>query len=81
MACGAPVVTSRGGAIPEVVGEAALLANPGDASALRSAILRLLTDRRLREDLIARGHERAAQFSWDTSAKLMRDMFIDARGR
>jgi glycosyltransferase involved in cell wall biosynthesis len=69
MKCGVPVVAARSGAIPEVVGAAALLVdNPTDAGALAQAIHRLLEDESLRQDLIAKGAARAAQFSWPRSA-------------
>jgi glycosyltransferase involved in cell wall biosynthesis len=65
MKCGLPVVAARSGAIPEVVGDAALLVdNPTDAQVLAEAIQRLLEDTSLRRDLITRGVARAAQFSW-----------------
>ncbi|MEO8218407.1 MAG: glycosyltransferase family 1 protein, partial [Acidobacteriota bacterium] len=78
MACGAPVVASRGGAIPEVVGDAALTVSPGDVSGLRAAILNILQDAGLRESLIERGRARAAQFSWTSSAALMKELILDA---
>lgn len=69
MKCGVPVVAARSGAIPEVVGDAALLVdNPTDAEALAAAIHRLLKDESLRQDLIAKGAARAALFSWSRSA-------------
>jgi glycosyltransferase involved in cell wall biosynthesis len=69
MKCGVPVVAARSGAIPEVVGDAALLVDsPTDAGALAEAIHRLLEDELLRQDLIAKGAARAAQFSWPRSA-------------
>ncbi|HVR42398.1 MAG TPA: glycosyltransferase family 1 protein [Thermoanaerobaculia bacterium] len=74
MASGAPVIAAAGGAIPEVVGEAAIVVPPGDASALRSALVRLLTEPALRAELRERGIERASLFSWDRSARLMAEL-------
>jgi len=50
MACGVPVISTSGGALPEVVGDAGILVPPGDAAALRDAIMALLDDpeRRMR---------------------------------
>ncbi|MBN2438788.1 MAG: glycosyltransferase, partial [Deltaproteobacteria bacterium] len=50
MACGVPVISTSGGALPEVVGNAGILVPPGDAAALRDAIADLLNDpeRRIR---------------------------------
>ncbi|MBI2213831.1 MAG: glycosyltransferase family 4 protein [Acidobacteria bacterium] len=74
MACGAPVVASRGGAIPDTVGDAALLVAPGDGDALREAIARVLSDASLASDLTARGLARAHQFRWETSAARMTEL-------
>lgn len=71
MACGAPVVAARGGAIPDTLGDAALLVPPGDADALRAAIMRVLSDGALASELSARGRERARLFRWEGSAERM----------
>ena len=69
LACGTPVVAARSSAIPEVTGEAALLVPLDDAAGWREAILRLLRDEPLRRELVVRGTERAARFSWDDCAR------------
>jgi glycosyltransferase involved in cell wall biosynthesis len=71
MACGAPVITSNTSSLPEVAGDAALLVDPTNTEALANAILRLLEDEQLREDLRQKGYERAGQFSWAASAQKM----------
>jgi glycosyltransferase involved in cell wall biosynthesis len=68
MACGVPVVTSTGGSLPEVAGDAALIVDPYDVAGLADAILRIASDRRLAMGLRIRGIARAASFSWDRSA-------------
>lgn len=68
MACGAPVVAASTGALPEVVGEAALSVDPRDTDALAAAIARALTDADLRARLRVAGPERAARFSWERCA-------------
>jgi glycosyltransferase involved in cell wall biosynthesis len=68
MAGGAPVITSNVSSLPEVVGDAAVLVDPLDAGALADAIARVLSDDALRAELIARGRERVARFSWDAAA-------------
>jgi len=69
MVCRVPVVAARSGAIPEVVGDAALLVDdPLNAGALACAIQQVLCDASLRQRLIARGASRAEQFSWTRSA-------------
>ena len=64
MASGCPVVCSNTTSLPEIAGDAALLVDPGDPEALAAAVHQLLTDPDLRAELIARGLERAAAFSW-----------------
>lgn len=74
LACGAPVIATRTGAIPEFAGGAALLIEPGDAQALREALARLLGDPALRRELRAHGPERAKQWSWDRGATAMNEL-------
>jgi glycosyltransferase involved in cell wall biosynthesis len=64
LACGAPVVTSQSSALAEVVGDAALLVPPGNATALADALRRVLDDSTLSDRLRAAGPVRAATFTW-----------------
>jgi glycosyltransferase involved in cell wall biosynthesis len=70
MARGVPVACSNASALPEVAGDAALLFDPHDKSAIAAAIQRLLGDDELRDRLRARGEVRAKQFSWKRTAEL-----------
>ncbi|HLI74755.1 MAG TPA: glycosyltransferase family 1 protein [Acidimicrobiales bacterium] len=72
MACGAPVVTTTAGALPEVAGDAALVVPPGEPGALAEGVRRALFDR---EALIQRGLERARQFSWEETARLTLEVY------
>ncbi len=63
MQCGAPVVTSRVSSLPEVGGDAPLYASPYDAEEIAHRISAVLSDRQLRQDMSARGIERARHFS------------------
>jgi glycosyltransferase involved in cell wall biosynthesis len=65
LACGAPVVTSLGSALAEVVGDAAVLVPPTDAGALADALARILDDSSLSQRLRSAGPARAAQFTWE----------------
>ena len=67
MAAGVPVVSTRTGAIPEVVGDAAELVPPGDVDALAAALTRVLDDPDRRAALVAAGHLRRARFRWDAT--------------
>jgi len=70
MACGTPVVTSNVTALPEVVGDAAVLVDPYDVDSIAEGIRRVVEDSALRETLRRKGIERARQFSWDRTAEL-----------
>jgi len=78
MACGAAVIATRTGAIPEYADGAALLVEPGDRAALRAAMVRALGDRALRQELRGRAVERAAHYRWDRSAALMTQLLEEA---
>ena len=67
MASGTPVVASNVTSIPEVVGDAGLLVDPQDVSALAQAVRRILDEPELAAALRARGLERAADFTWDAT--------------
>lgn len=69
LACGTPTVISNRGALPEVVGDAGLQVNPDDPEELATALARALSDEQLRVELRARGLARAAQFSWESTAR------------
>lgn len=64
MALGTPVVTSGVSALPEVVGEAALLVDPYDVDGIADAVTQVLTRPRLAERLRQAGRARAKQFTW-----------------
>ncbi len=63
-----PVITSNVSSMPEVAGDAALLINPDDPEQLAETILKVISDRQLRANLIAKGQERAKLFSWEKTA-------------
>jgi glycosyltransferase involved in cell wall biosynthesis len=75
MACGAPVVTSAGGATEEVAGGAAVLVDPLDVDAIAAGIHEALARR---DELRPRGLERARAFSWDESALRTQDVYREA---
>lgn len=71
MACGAPVLVSDGGALPEVVGQAAMIFCPADRDALSKAMSECLDDASTRFLLQEKGLKRASQFSWGRTAELV----------
>lgn len=68
MACGSPVLTSDRTALPEVVGNSALLINPYQVDAISEGLNRLIKDEDLRTELRILGLEKAKEFSWKRAA-------------
>jgi glycosyltransferase involved in cell wall biosynthesis len=66
---GVPVITSNCSAMPEVAGDAAMLVDPYDESAIAESLSRLMNDAVLRDELIQKGHARAAEFTWDRAVR------------
>jgi glycosyltransferase involved in cell wall biosynthesis len=81
MACGCPVVVSTAGSLPEIAGGAALFVEPRDPGALADAVRRTLTDEATRKELIDRGRRRAAEFSWERTARETLAVYAAVRER
>ena len=75
MACGTPVVTTPGGALPEVGGDAVLYVDPLDQEGIGRGILSILARPELRERLSAAGMIRAAAFQWAAGARALANVF------
>jgi len=69
MACGAPVVATHAASSPEVVGDAGLLVEPKEVSAMAGAIEAVLSSPDLAARLGEAGRRRAAQFTWERTAR------------
>jgi glycosyltransferase involved in cell wall biosynthesis len=69
MACGTPVISSRGGSLPEVVGDAGIYFDPLDSAALSRLILEVVSNRGLRSELREKGFRQVRKFSWDRTAE------------
>jgi glycosyltransferase involved in cell wall biosynthesis len=69
MACSCPVIVSNAASLPEVCGDAAYYVDPCDVEDIAEGINEVLMNRALRQDLIAKGLERAKLFSWEKAAK------------
>ena len=78
MASGTPVLASHEASIPEVLGGAGLLLDPRDVSAWRDAIIRVMNDEALRDDLRARGLARAGTYTWHRTARITLDVYREA---
>jgi glycosyltransferase involved in cell wall biosynthesis len=84
MRAGVPVVATRAGSLPEVLGDGALLVEPGDTDGLAGALERCLADASMRRALVAAGSAWVARFSWESCGagleQLYRDAVVERRG-
>lgn len=80
MACGVPIVVSDRSSLPEVAGEAGLLADPDDAGSFTAQIQRVLRQPELRRTMIARGLSIAREFSWERTARETRAVYDHVLG-
>jgi glycosyltransferase involved in cell wall biosynthesis len=79
MACGVPLITTSGGALPEVVGKAAMIVPPSDAQALTKAISFLFYHPEHRKKLAQAGLERVnSVFSWPKAAEKVVEIYREA---
>jgi glycosyltransferase involved in cell wall biosynthesis len=70
MACGTPVITTRVSSLPEVVGDAAMLIEPGDATGLFQAMAAVLSDENRMKQMSEAGLARKKAFSWQQAAQM-----------
>jgi glycosyltransferase involved in cell wall biosynthesis len=75
MACGIPVITSNSSSLPEVAGDAAVLADPTDTEAISAAVCQIRQDAHYRQQLINRGLARAQLFSWNNTAEQIAQVY------
>ena len=69
LASGTPVITSNVSSLPEAVGDAALLVDPKSSMEIADALVRVWTDKTLRQEMKARGVRHARQFTWTRTAQ------------
>jgi glycosyltransferase involved in cell wall biosynthesis len=81
MGCGTPVVASTASSVPEVVGDAGLLADPHSPEQFAECIGRVLADPALAAGLRERGLARAGTFTWDQAARRTREVLLSVTGR
>jgi glycosyltransferase involved in cell wall biosynthesis len=75
MACGVPVITSATSSMPEVAGGAALIIDPYNTEKITEAMISLVSDLKLREEMSGKGFERASQFSWKSVAQNVLEIY------
>jgi glycosyltransferase involved in cell wall biosynthesis len=80
MRAGVPVVATRAGSLPEVLGDAALLVAPRDVDGLAAALERCLSDESVRRALTAAGAAWVTRFSWESCGEGLERLYRDAAG-
>ncbi|MBI2305064.1 MAG: glycosyltransferase family 4 protein [Chloroflexi bacterium] len=76
MACGTPVIASRVGSLPEVVGEAGVLVDPLMVENIAQGIARVVRDENLRAYMREKGLARARTFTWERAARLVLSILL-----
>lgn len=79
MACGAPVIASNTSALPEVLGDAALLVDPLDPKGMAQALMTVLDELCVRSSLATQGPRHAAAYSWEAAAQSAAEIYHRAR--
>ncbi len=75
MACGVPVVASRASSVPETVGDAAVLVDPGDPADIAAGMCQIVEDPHLRASLCEQGRDRAASYTWERSIRATVELY------
>ncbi len=75
MRCGVPVITSNTSSMPEVSGGATYIVDPYKPEEITNAIITLLNNKELREELVKKGFERSQKFSWKNMAKEVLELY------
>jgi glycosyltransferase involved in cell wall biosynthesis len=73
MKCEIPVIASKVTSLPEIAGDTALYASPDSPGSIRDAMIRIVREKGLREELIEKGRKRGKMFSWDHTAEKLWD--------
>lgn len=75
MASSVPVITSDVSSLPEVVGDAAILVNPKDIECIAKNIIKILSDKDFKNELVRKGHIQAQKFTWEASAEKLYNIY------
>ena len=74
MACGTPVITSNLASLPEITGDAAILVNPYNTTAITNAMIDLGKDEKMRSQLSQLSLQQAQKFSWDKTGATTKEV-------
>ena len=76
MGYGAPVISSNATCLPEIYGDAANYFNPNNTDDIARAIDEVISNKRLRNDLIQKGYEQIKKYSWQRMAEETHDVYM-----
>jgi len=76
--CECPVIVSNTSSFPEVAQDAALYIDPYNEDCIRESIEMLMTDSELRKKLISAGFKRSKLFTWEKTAELTKNIYLEA---
>jgi len=81
MACGVPVITSRGSVMNEVCGDAGLYVDPENPEDIKNGMFQVVNSQGLRKNLVTMGFRKSAAFRWPDAADRVYDVLQEARNR
>lgn len=76
-ACGCPAICAQASCLPEVFGDSVLYCNPYDSDSLVCAFKKIVSDKDLRKSLCEKGNINTGKYSWEMSAKKLRDIIVN----
>jgi len=75
--CGCPVILSRSSSLPEVGADAVVYIDPKNASSIHDAVINVINDKNLRDELIQKGYKQLKKFSWEKMAKETEQLYSE----
>ena len=81
MACGCPVITSNTSSLPEVVGKAGIMVDPYNTDSLAQAMMQVLTDSELSNNMIRKGLVQSRRFTWEKAAEQTLEVYNKVENR
>lgn len=81
MACGTSVIVSNSSSLPEIVGNAGLLVKPNNIDEIAGLISLVLTDRKLKDQIVSIGYNRSTFFNWNKTAEKTLDCLVSSQGK
>jgi glycosyltransferase involved in cell wall biosynthesis len=77
MQCGVPVITSNTSSLPEVVADAGIMLDPHNVEGLTDALMRVISNENLRQEMITKGLKQAKKFSWDRCVETIVEKIVN----